>query len=128
MTVLPKGYLSPHFRSDEFRCRCCGKLHPSGIQPPAELLDILEDIRSHFGGKAVTVVSGYRCPIHNKAVGGAKYSQHMVGNAADIQIAGVSPDDVTAYADKVVDKRGGVGRYGTFTHVDTRGYKARWQG
>ena len=35
-------------------------------------------------GKPITVNSGYRCPKLNDAVGGAKNSQHMRGEAADI--------------------------------------------
>ncbi|MBR1732407.1 MAG: hypothetical protein IJ729_01500 [Alloprevotella sp.] len=35
-------------------------------------------------GAPIIVVSGYRCAALNKAVGGVKNSQHMVGEAADI--------------------------------------------
>lgn len=49
----------------------------------------------HFG-KLVVINSGLRCEAHSKKVGGAKESQHMKGTAADIRIAGVSPNDVRA--------------------------------
>lgn len=39
------------------------------------------------------VTSGYRCEKLNKAVGGAKYSQHMSGQAADIRTVSDHPDD-----------------------------------
>lgn len=122
---LPAGMLSPHFSADEFRCKCCGELHPSGVMPPRELLEILEDTRAHFGAP-VSITSGYRCPRHNAAVGGAKASRHMEGDAADIKVKGVSPAKVHAYLDRRVGDRGGVGRYNSFTHVDVRGYKSRW--
>jgi uncharacterized protein YcbK (DUF882 family) len=51
--------------------------------------NILEKVRVHFG-RPVTVNSGYRGPKLNKAIGGAKNSQHMSGQAADIEIAGMS--------------------------------------
>jgi uncharacterized protein YcbK (DUF882 family) len=51
--------------------------------------NVLEKIRIHFG-RPVTVNSGYRGPKLNKAIGGAKNSQHMTGQAADIEIAGMS--------------------------------------
>jgi hypothetical protein len=37
-------------------------------------------------GKPITVNSGYRCEALNKAIGGAKSSQHMLGEAADITV------------------------------------------
>lgn len=119
------GDLSKHFSSSEFKCRCCGQLHPSGDKPPAQLIDFLETIREHFG-KPVHINSGYRCPKHNAAVGGASRSLHMAGLASDLWIEGVSPHLVHDFADTLVGASGGVGEYATFTHIDVRGYKARW--
>jgi hypothetical protein len=51
--------------------------------------NVLEYIRIRFG-KPITVNSGYRGPALNKAIGGAKNSQHLTGQAADIEIKGVS--------------------------------------
>lgn len=50
--------------------------------------NVLEKIRVHFA-KPLTINSGYRGPKLNKAIGGAKTSQHLTGQAADIEIAGV---------------------------------------
>ena len=122
---LPADMLSPHFSQKEFACKCCGRLHPSGTKPPQELLDVLEDLRAHFG-KPVHINSGYRCPAHNAAVGGASKSRHMEGDASDVWLSGVAPDLVYEWADKRVSDGGGVGRYETFTHIDVRGYRARW--
>lgn len=44
---------------------------------------VLDPLREMYG-KPITVNSGYRCPKLNAAVGGAKNSQHMRGEAADI--------------------------------------------
>ncbi len=122
---LKPGYASEHFKYSEFRCKCCGELHPDGDKPPKLLLDFLENIRAHFG-KPVHINSGYRCPAHNAEVGGASKSQHMAGTAADCWIDGVSPDLVHAYADELIGSSGGVGKYPGFTHIDVRGYRARW--
>ena len=51
-------------------------------------VNVLEKVRNHWGDP-ITVNSGYRCPKLNKAIGGAKNSQHVVGQAADIEISGV---------------------------------------
>lgn len=44
---------------------------------------VLDPLREMYG-KPITVNSGYRCPKLNAAVCGAKNSQHMRGEAADI--------------------------------------------
>lgn len=44
---------------------------------------VLDPLREAYG-KPITVTSGYRCPVLNKAVGGSKTSDHMNGCAADI--------------------------------------------
>lgn len=41
--------------------------------------------RPRRGGPAFVVSSGYRCPAHNKAVGGVADSAHTRGYAADIR-------------------------------------------
>lgn len=66
-----------HFKVAEFACLCCGAL------PKQELMDLVDQIREDFG-HPITVSSGKRCPKHNKAVGGAKNSRHVVGDAADL--------------------------------------------
>ena len=45
-------------------------------------------------GEEVVITSGYRCPDHNRSIGGAKGSQHVKGNAADISTAGLSDNQV----------------------------------
>jgi uncharacterized protein YcbK (DUF882 family) len=115
-------YLSKNFRVKEFACQ-------DGSDPifiSQELVDVLQKIRSHFG-RAVTVTSAYRTAKHNKAVGGATYSQHLYGTAADIKVTGVKPADVYAYAETLLPNSGGLGLYPTFTHVDVRAVKARWK-
>jgi uncharacterized protein YcbK (DUF882 family) len=62
---------------------------PYGIEDNLEELAtiILEPVRERLG-KPIVVNSGFRCPIHNRAVGGATASQHMKGEAADLRIDG----------------------------------------
>lgn len=48
---------------------------------------ILQPIRDSWRG-AIIVTSGYRSEKLNKAVGGAKTSQHLLGEAADIKVGG----------------------------------------
>lgn len=54
--------------------------------------NILDPLRAAWGAPLI-VSSGYRCPKLNKAVGGAKASQHMLGEAADIHTVSDTSED-----------------------------------
>ena len=128
-----KKYFSLH----EFACACsiCNRnpnTIPNGM-PPLELLEILTELREHFG-QPITINSGYRCPTHNKNIGGAEKSRHVVGDAVDIVIKNNITESVYNY---IISKYGnrpyGIAvsinsnnKYAGFVHIDTRGVKARW--
>ena len=125
-----KKKLSPNFTVYEFRCRDGSDV----VMIDESLVVLLQCIREHFG-KPITITSGYRTGTHNTAVGGSRSSQHLLGKAADIQVAGVSVEDVAAYAESLMPAWGGVGRYPVkagrtkgWVHVDTRPNKSRWTG
>ena len=124
---LPEGYVSPHFRLLEFTCNHCERMTND---PPQELLDLLEDLRSHFGGQPITINSAYRCKTHNTNVGSSEKSRHRAWDAVDIAVKNVAPSKVADYLESQDPGRWGIGRYpdSGFTHVDTRGYSARWYG
>jgi len=116
------GSLSEHFDCSEFACPDCGKCEVSPI-----LLSALEELRSLLG-KPIHILSGYRCSEHNKSVGGASASQHVLGQAADIRVVGLSLIELYKKAKQVkAFMRGGIGLYDTgFIHVDVRAGLARW--
>lgn len=114
--------------------------HPAIVRQ-AEALNHLRAVvsRTYEATRVEIVVhSWYRTPAHNSAVGGARYSQHLYGKASDITVrivrtggvrVRISPGEVARLAEQVPGFRnGGVGRYATFTHLDTRGTRARWNG
>ena len=122
--------LAPGFRVREFRCRDGSDT----IMIDQTLAVLLQAIREHFN-KPITITSGYRTAAHNKSVGGAKSSQHLLGKAADIQVADTTVEAVAAYAESLMPDWGGVGRYPIkpgrakgWVHVDTRPNKSRWVG
>lgn len=115
--------LSKNFKAKEFRCKDGSDV----IFVAPALVDILQKIRDHFG-KPVTINSGYRTVSYNKKIGGATYSQHCYGTAADIKVSGVKPEDVAAYVETLMPNWGGIGIYKNFVHVDVRDAKSRWNG
>lgn len=66
----------------------------AAVKKNLELLveNILDPLREAWGAPII-VSSGYRCPKLNRAVGGAKASQHMFGQAADIHTVSDKPAD-----------------------------------
>ncbi len=109
-------------------CSCCGE-----GQLSIAMFIVLETIRMHFNAP-VTIESGPRCRAWNKKVGGAKASEHLIVDdedveAADIKVKGHTPNEVYQYLKNLpYANLLGLGKYKTFTHVDTRGYAARWTG
>lgn len=67
---------------------------PGVIDNLRELCEnVLQPIRDHFN-LPVSVISGYRSANVNRAVGGTYNSQHLIGQAADIEIYGVHNADI----------------------------------
>lgn len=67
------------FQEKEFRCPCCGQGDVA-----ASLVLALELLRAAWGGPVI-VNSAFRCLAHNREVGGAEHSRHLLGLAADIR-------------------------------------------
>jgi len=115
--------LTKNFSRKEFACNCgCGF-----DTVDFELINICQEVADNFRD-VVYINSGCRCKAHNKAVGGGKNSQHLLGRAADLRLKHTEPDRVHAYLIKKYPNSLGIGKYNTFTHIDTRILKARWEG
>lgn len=127
--IFAKGanvQLTKNFNSNEFDCKC------KRLTCKQTLIDMdhvanMQALRDRVG-KPINQTCAYRCPEHNKEVGGVSNSQHPQGYASDIVIVGMAPDQVADVAEPIFN---GLGRYDTFTHVDSRalqqkGAKARW--
>lgn len=151
--------LSPHFRLGDFLCK-----QPAGwpryVVLQERLLWKLEavaaELRRLHGASSLHVMSGYRTPYYNDAIGQAPRSRHMYGDAADVfvdespadgRMDDLNGDGRSTRADaralyRLADRlsrqsladrlAGGLGAYsstashGPFVHVDARGYRARW--
>ena len=96
--------VSTNFKLNEFQCRCgCQQVKLS-----SELLERLQAMRTETG-RPIRVNSGYRCPSHNRTVGGATNSQHLHGTAADIVIVGLAKAQQNALCERYFSD-GGLGR------------------
>jgi len=133
--------ITEHFSALEFaqptRHGFGGRSYPSDwissrLRP---LCQILEVLRAEFGAP-VQITSGWRSWEYNRAIGGARRSQHPEGRAADIKVKGVPAKRVHAALLRLHQegriRLGGLGSYPTFTHVDIRPARsvrlARWGG
>ncbi len=111
-------------------CTCCGK-----GQVSIATFILLEVVREHFGAP-VTLLSGARCTEYNlsEAVGSTNGSEHRIiagqdVDAVDITVKGVSPAAVYTFLKSLpYANLLGLGKYKGFTHMDPRGYGARWTG
>ena len=155
--------VSPHFVLKQFLCKeDTSKQFPKYIvlqeRLPLKLEAILERVNArHVKTDTLHIMSAYRTPFYNRAIGDVEYSMHQWGSAADIY---VDPKDMNRMEDLNRDGRvdvrdskylydeieawladedaqkfqGGMGFYPAtsahppFVHVDVRGTRARWQG
>lgn len=113
--------ISKNFRLFEFQCK--DGSHQVAIHH--QLLHRLQQLRD-LAERPVVITSGYRNATHNANVGGSPTSRHLTGEAADITVQGLRPDEVAQLAQQVGFT--GIGIYKTFTHVDIRPTPTRWKG
>ena len=150
--------VSPHFTVGQFLSKQQAGW-PRFVLVRPELLLVLEQLLETVNEQGMrtdgfVVMSGYRTPFYNSAIGNGRYSRHQWGGAADIYIDQGPPhgrmDDLTGdgrstiadarhlatIAERVMasmDVEGGIGIYGSaphrgpFVHVDVRGFPARWE-
>lgn len=151
--------LSPHFTLGQFISKQEAPF-PKYVILRANLLVALERIleevnRSGFEAESLFIMSGYRTPFYNRAIGNVANSRHIFGDASDIFVDqdpkddvmddldgnGVIDEDDNVVLSGIIDRAlqrtgtgfvGGMGEYpantahGPFVHFDLRGYRARW--
>jgi peptidase M15-like protein len=158
-----KTRLSPHFTLEQFLCKeDTTRDFPKYVlfkeRLPLKLEAILERVNAMgFEVDTLHVMSAFRTPYYNRAIGDVEFSAHQWGSAADVY---VDPGKSGRMADLNGDGRidiqdskrlydeveqmlavkeltpfqGGMGFYPAtsthppFVHVDVRGTKARWHG
>lgn len=92
------------------------------VLPEARLAALIALISDHFGGRALTIVSGYR-PAGGRTSEG---SRHVAGAAADIRIRDVSKRAIWDFCRSLRNTGCGFYPRSSFTHVDVRTRAAQW--
>lgn len=97
----PQDKLSEHFTYEELtRSDTAVRLGIENTPNDAEienlkrLATLLEEVKKAVGGKPVMINSGFRSKPVNDAVGSKDTSQHRLGCAADLRVAGMKPREV----------------------------------
>lgn len=138
-----RGLRLAHFSPAEFLflgnsnasgARCAGRnsLPPEHLWPNiAKTARMLDAIRARLGAP-IRILSCYRNNAYNTCIGGESASLHMRFNAIDWHCDSGTVDSwhraALAVRSLSSEFSGGVGRYGTFIHVDTRGVNRDWNG
>lgn len=121
--------MTANFKKSEFNCKCGCDMPIEVEENIRQLANELQLVRNLIK-KPIRINSGYRCESYNAKVGGVKGSQHVLGNAADIVIVGLtssqSYDLLNRLQHSGIILTGGLGVYRTFVHYDIRGRRKRW--
>src|SRR5579864_1093640 len=104
--------MAEFFSEKEFSCPCCG-----ANKIETEVIARIDTIRSSLG-VPLHINSGYRCEKHNKEVGGAKDSQHLIGKAIDVSIANMTAAKKYEFLSLALEHFNGIGVGNTFFHLD----------
>jgi hypothetical protein len=99
------------------------------VDTAAELATFLERVRAHFGGKRITITSGYRPAAINRSVGGASGSEHLYNapgvGAVDFYVDGADIKAVQDWCVKNWPYSTGLGASKGFVHLGLRAGRPR---
>jgi GH24 family phage-related lysozyme (muramidase) len=118
--------LSPHFTLGEFALGQPARRFTAQhqVDTAIELAAFLERVRVQFGGKRITITSGYRNAAINRAVGGASGSEHLYDapgvGAVDFFVDGADINAVQAWVDREWPYSVGYGAPKGFVHLGIR--------
>jgi hypothetical protein len=151
--------VSPHFTLEQFLCKQASGWPKYVVLDERLILKLeilLEEINAiGINVPTLSIMSGYRTPWYNAAIGNGRYSRHIYGDAADVYIDlngngwmedlnsdGKIDKKDAAILYQIINERFGPGRQSRFMgglslyperswrtpfiHLDARGTAARW--
>lgn len=125
--ITPKMVIEPHLN---IRGAVANQLPPVKLWGNiGRTLQVANHLTFLLRKRPKGVTSAYRSPDYNAQCPGAAWdSMHLQNNAMDVQFEANS-SEVWEAANELRTKgifKGGLGRYPTFTHIDTRGENISW--
>ncbi|WP_299867692.1 D-Ala-D-Ala carboxypeptidase family metallohydrolase [uncultured Roseobacter sp.] len=116
-------WTAQHFTAREFASKGNGYVSVS-----REMIAALDRVRAAVG-HSIHITSGYRDPAHNARVGGVKHSRHLLSDAVDINLRGLSSPQRHALTWHLLAE--GFSSFGTysrhgFMHADMRPHARIW--
>jgi len=118
--------LTPHFTLGEFALGDPARRFTAQhqVDTAIELATFLEKVRVQFGGKRITITSGFRPAAINRSVGGASGSEHLYDapgvGAVDFFVDGADINAVQAWVDREWPYSVGYGAAKGFVHCGIR--------
>ena len=107
----------PHFRKEEFACKCGQFCDGYPAEPDKILVEAAEKVRNHFASP-VLISSGLRCQTHNKNVGGAAKSRHLSGKAMDFRVQSRNAQEVLSFVKTLPEIRYCYAINSQYVHMD----------
>jgi hypothetical protein len=126
--VTPRMILAPHFKT---RGSVVNSLPPKKLwKKMGPTLKVIDQMSSELSMPVKAIYSAYRSPRYNAAVRGHPRSFHQYNQAVDVVFQGAGSRHVASVARFLRDRKrkfeGGIGTYGGFVHIDTRGFNSDW--
>jgi GH24 family phage-related lysozyme (muramidase) len=118
--------ITPHFTLGEFALGQPARrfVAQHQVDTATELATFLERVRAQFGGKRITITSGFRPPAINRSVNGASSSEHLYDapdvGAVDFYVDGADIRQVQSWCDKNFPYSVGYGAPKGFVHLGIR--------
>lgn len=142
---LKSAKISKNFSWEEVFKHCTAReiaeAKPEVFSNAVKQSRLMEEVRTFLGNKRITVTSWYRSPARNKAVGGAlpipgkpgSGSKHLYGLATDFVVDSFPGEQGAELVQRKLDKAPFMAKAGMewtrgdWSHVDSRGYWARFR-
>lgn len=126
--VTPRMILAPHFKT---RGSVVNSLPPKNLwKKMGPTLKVIDRMSKELSLPVKAIYSAYRSPRYNAAVRGHPRSFHQYNQAVDVVFHGAGSRQVASVARFLRDRKrkfeGGIGTYGGFVHIDTRGFNSDW--